>query len=246
MNDNIHANIQTHLHLFIIIRGSTYTFAIIDEKERCNVTRTASVFKDCLLFCPTPLSHAVSLHVSTYITQTLLQHFNLYYYLVNHQQQESLTSADMLVHTAEKDILPLQSGIELSEWEKSEKVREIEKLNSLRESDMKEAREISVTEEKKEIEMAEGSILSALHSKGSSGVTEKEIQAMVTMLTETRAKQLLSSLTHELLLQEGNVGVRVDSLVVRAVPHSGSKQDQELSAKRTAVSSRESGRKSKS
>ena len=205
--------------------------SIIDENGRCSVTRTASVFKDCLLSSPIPLSRAVSLHVSTYITQTLLQHFNLYYYLVNHQQQESLTSADMFVHTAEKDMPPLQSGIELSEWEKREKVREIEELNSLRERDMKEARDISVTEEKKEMEMLEGSILSTLRSKGSSGVSEKEIQAMVTMLTESRAKQLLSLLTHELSLQERSVGVRVDSLVVRADPHSGSKQDQKLSAR---------------
>ena len=113
--------------------------------------------------------------------------------------------------------------------------------NELTQRYMQKLREISITEEKKEVDMVEESIVSTLHSKGSSGFTEKEIQAMVAMLTETRAKHLLSSLTHELSLQ----GVRVDSLVVRADPHLGSKQDQELSAKRTPVSSRESGRKSK-
>ena len=147
----------------------------------------------------------------------------------------------MFVHTGEKDIPPLQSGVELSEWEKKEKVREMEEMNSLKERDMQKLREISMTEEKKEIAMVEESIVSALHSKSSCGFTKKEIQAMVAMLTETRAKHLLSSLTHELSLQ----GVRVDRLVVRADPHLGSKQDQELSAKRTPVSSRESGRKSK-
>ena len=130
-----------------------FRYCIDDEDEGCSLTKTARIFKDCLISTSIPLSHEVSLHVSTYITQTLPHHFNLYYYLVNHQQQESLTNLDMFVYTAEKDIPPLQSGIELSEWEKKEKVREMEEMNSLKERDMQKLREISITEEKKEIDL---------------------------------------------------------------------------------------------
>ena len=81
-------------------------------------------------------------------------------------QQESLTNLEMCVHTGEKDITPLQSGVELSEWEKKEKVREMEEMNSFKERDMQKLREISMTdlEEKKEIKE---SIVSALYSKSS-------------------------------------------------------------------------------
>lgn len=48
---------------------------------------------------------------------------------------------------------------------------------------------------------------------------------MFTMLTEAHAKRLLLLLTYELSLQEGNVGVQVDSLVAGADSHFGSQQD---------------------
>ena len=146
-----------------------------EESGGCSVTRTTQVFKDCLLSCPIRLTPALSLRVSTYITQTLLQHFNLYFFLVNYTQQENLTDLDMMVDTAEKNLPPLHFGIELSEWEKREKVREIEEKNTLKENALHKSRELSIKEEKMETEMVEESILQALQSSSSNGVSEKDI-----------------------------------------------------------------------
>ena len=93
-----------------------------------------------------------------------------------------------------------------------------------------------------ETEMVEKSILQDLQFSSSNAVSEKDIQALVTKLTETRAEHLLSSLTHELSQQERKMRVRVDSLAVRAEHSSSSKHAQEH---RTPTSSRESDRKSK-
>ena len=56
-----------------------FRYCIDDEDEGCSLTKTAKTFKDCLLSNSIPLSREVSLHVSTYVTQTLLHHFKLYY-----------------------------------------------------------------------------------------------------------------------------------------------------------------------
>ena len=216
----------------------------------CSLENCARVLRDCLLSNSAPLSPLISHHAASYITQKLLQHFNLYHFLLNDQQQESHTHLQMPVDTGEKHLPPLVGGLDEKEWAKRERVRQIEERHTLKQSHMKEDRQESIQQETKELETIEQTLTHTLQAKAPTGFREEEIQEMTTVLAEAKTRQFLGSLGYEMSQQEGSVGVRVESLAVQAEPQPGSsppsskKGKQSPRGKSPAASGRSSGRKS--
>ena len=188
----------------------------------CSVEKSAGVLKEYLLSSTVPISRTVSHHATTYITKTLLQHFKLYHYLLNNQQQESHTKLAREVETCENGLPPLSEELEESEWKKKEKVREIEKQHTLRERVLDEERRESIEREKNEMDRIEQEVVEALEAKASVGFTEAEIKEIATSIADARIKQFLGCLSYEMTHQEGSMGVKVESLVVQAEPGPGS------------------------
>lgn len=212
-----------------------------DENQEWSLGNTVEVFKDSLFASPVPLTQTLSFHVLSYITQNILQHFHLYHFLMNQQQEETVTSLDLSVLTAGKSPPPLRNGMDLNKWEKKERVREVEMKYMMKERAVLEMRESLIKKEIKNIEEVERLIFTELQSKCCTGLTENEIVTMTNTITEAHINHLLSSLVHQMAQQEGCVGVMVDSLAVEAQWQTESNLKE---AKKTPASSRASGRKS--
>lgn len=214
-----------------------------DENQEWSLANTVGIFNDCLFASPVPLTQTLSHHVLSYITKTILQHFHLYHFLMNQQQEETVTGLDLSVLTPEKSPPPLQNGMDLNEWEKKERVREVEMKHMMRERAVLEMRESLIKKEIENIEEVEQMIFAELQSKCHTGLTEKEIVTMTNTITDAHINHLLPSLVHHMAQQEGCVGVMADSLAVEAQWQTESNLKE---AKKTPASSRASGRKSNS
>ena len=197
------------------------------------------------------MSHTASHNTASYISRTLLQHFNLYHYLLNHHQPEWHTLVQMSIETPDKNQLaPLMEGMVESEWEKKEKVKQIEECRALNERILRNEREEFVKKQNSEIAKLEEEVFSSLTAKAACGMSESEIKDMTASLVEARVRQFLGSLSYEMSQQEGSVGVRVESLgVQQAEPRetgsstpSSKKGKQSTHNKSPASSGRTSGR----
>ena len=183
---------------------------------------SVNVLKDCLLSKSAPISHLVSHHASFYISQTLLQHHRLYHYLLYDHQPESHTKLVKFVETGEKSLPPLSEGLIVSEWEKREKVREIEEQYALKARVLEQEREEYVEQEKHEMKKADETLAQDLQGKATTGFTESDIKAMVQTVTDAKTRQFLESLSYEMACQKGSMDVKVDSLAVQTETQPGS------------------------
>jgi hypothetical protein len=198
---------------------TTVLTSIIQNGNTCSLENSARVLKDCLLSGPAPISCTMSHHAASYVTRTLLQHFRLYHYLLNHRQQESHTEVQMPVETPDKCLPPLKDGMVESEWENKEKIRKIEERHALNETLLRNERQEYVEKENSAMAKMEEEIFMTLQSKISSGIKESEIRDMTASLVEARTRQFLGSMGYEMSQQEGAVGMRAESLTVgRAQP----------------------------
>ena len=161
--------------------------------DECTLANSSSLFKKSFQSHSLLLSPSAAIHTSSYIVQTLLRHFHLYHYLLNHTQFENITFLDVQIHTPEA-LLPLDSGIEASEWEMRKKMREIEVRHSTKQTEESEKRQ---NELKNETMKKEEVYQSLSHALPPSGVTEGDVGKIIDSMATVHLSSTLSSLSHQ-------------------------------------------------
>lgn len=211
--------------------------------EECTLTNSTRLFKKSFQSQSLLLSPNAAIHTSSYIVQTLLRHFHLYHYLLNHTQFENTTFLNVQVHTPEV-LLPLDSGIEASKWEMREKMREIETRHYTKQTEESEKRDNELKNETMKREEVYHSICGVLQSNG---VTEEDVGKIIDSMATVHVGSALSSLSHHMKLQEMSVGLQIDKLELKALPQPASSgcAGSVSPPKDMPSSSRASGRKSK-
>ena len=181
--------------------------------EECTLANSTSLFKKSLQSHSLLLSPSAAIHASSYIMHTLLRHFHLYHYLLNHTQFENTSFLDAQIHTPEV-LLPLDSGIEASEWEMRKKMREIEVRHSTKQMEESEKRQSELMNEMMKKEEVYHSICHALQSNG---VTEEDVGKIIDSMATVHVGSTLSSLSHHMKLQEMSMGLQMDKLELKAL-----------------------------
>ena len=174
----------------------------------CTLGETTRLFVASIHSLAPQLPPSSAVHATRYTAHTLLQHFHLYFYLLNNTQDEDVTKVTLPVHTPQV-LLPLSDSVPAGEWKRREKIRKVEEQysNMQKEEEDKRESELSGEKTKKQeiLELAETAL-----SQSSEGVREEEVGKVIDSVAAVHRESLLSSLTHHMRLQEVRVGEYVE------------------------------------
>ena len=190
--------------------------------ETTNLATVAKQFKDTALHYSSRMSHSTLLFTISYITETLFQHHHLYQFLLTQEQPVDLTLLDVTIETA---IIPqsLSCGISAEEWERKERVGELENAHVTKEKEHAEKRELVLQQEKLKLQKAYHTQL----TKMTPDISEEEVSEVIDSLAKTHLESTMTSISQEIKKQELDVDFQVQRLEIfaskpsKATPTSG-------------------------
>lgn len=153
----------------------------------------------------------------SFITQSILQHFHLYQFLLTQPQATDLTSVVMAVETPDREPPSLEEGVEEEVWLKMKKVEELKVEFEKKIQDMEKIREQAVLQADANL----GEVYSTQLADFADGPVKLSYQQVVDALVGAHVDSSMVTLAHSLLQQNMELEFRVEQLEVMVAPRKG-------------------------
>ena len=147
-----------------------------------------------------------------YITTTLFQHYHLYQFLLTEEQPNDLTVLRLDVETAGNDPpLPLNTAMSAAQFERREKIKELESMQAEKEKEYVQSREKALQRESENLTATYRAELSQLEK---AEITEEKLSQIFDSLAKAHVQSVKTAVSQDLEKHELEIGFQVQKMEI--------------------------------
>jgi hypothetical protein len=164
------------------------------------------------LMAPSTLRASLS-----FITDSILQHFHLYQFLLTQPQATDLTTVEVTVETPVKEQLSLQEAVEEAVWLKMKRLSELKAEFGKKMEEMELIREEAVSQADARLEKVYKTLIADL-AGGPHKMSLQQVSRIVEILVKAHMDSCVVALAHSILLHNIELEFRIKRLEILAPP----------------------------
>lgn len=147
-----------------------------------------------------------------YIKETIFHHFHLYQFLLTHEQPIDLITLYRPIEVLPAEPLPLVQGIEEEEWNRREKIGQLEVEHTLKEMELIEYQRKTQVELKEKLKNAYQTELAKIDETEDELVTPEGVAEVIESLLTAHIELMKSTVTHAMQTQELALNTRLEKV----------------------------------
>ena len=159
-----------------------------------------------------------------YIQDTIFRHFHLYQFLLSQEQPIDLQTLHLPIDTVPSDLLPLSEGVEEEEWQRREKLKQLEDEDALKEKELMESHANVQSELEDKLKQAYSVELAKIGKGESKSMTPDEVAGVIGSIVAAHSEIVTLAVTHEMQKQAMALSSRLRKVEVFSTKSDSDKQ----------------------